>query len=78
MTTRVLLYVSVILLFGGDAIGANPGLFAEDSASFGGVTVRRMRDTSEHVICYVASGAQVVKYREDGRHVSISCLKVNP
>lgn len=58
------------------AYAATEGLFAEQNTSADDVTVRRVRDTKEHVVCYIASGhvrgSSITAY--DGRSVAVSCL----
>lgn len=54
-----------------------PSLVAEESTRLGEVEVRRVRDTSNGVVCYVANSyAYAVQPR--GRTVAIHCLKEAP
>lgn len=54
------------------------GLFFELRSEAGGIEVRRLRDPSEGVVCYVAKGPMVkgdMGTRAFGMPVAISCLK---
>lgn len=52
------------------------GLFAEKSIDVDSVTVRRIRDTGAHTVCYVATGPGKSGYY--GTLLSISCVKESP
>ncbi len=53
------------------------GLYFEEATSADGVTVRRLRDRSEDVLCYVVVGPQTAgdpyHGRVHGKNVAISC-----
>lgn len=57
----------------------NSGLYFEETTSADGVTVRRLRDRSEDVVCYIAIGPQVGRtisyygFVLQGKNVAISC-----
>ena len=54
--------------------GEERGIFAESSMAADSVTVRRIRDRENGVVCYVANGAGPPQYgRPNG--VAISCVK---
>ena len=56
------------------------GLYFEEAAGTEGVTVRRLRDRGEDMVCYVVTGRQVSGdyhlYTDNGRNVAISCWPV--
>lgn len=67
--------------FAHDAAAANPdGIFAEDTIHLGDVSVKRVRDTHDHVVCYVARGyLEGTGYNSSsGSTVAISCLRQVP
>lgn len=54
--------------------GEERGIFAESSMAADSVTVRRIRDRENGVICYVASGSRHPDYGNPNG-VAISCVK---
>lgn len=73
--------ISFILLFGSltyqrkaSALPVGDGIYAEQSMAADGVTVRRVHDRGQHVVCYVASGRTTDGRGLDGRAVAISCM----
>jgi len=75
LALAALLLLAAFGFVAGIAHGAAAGLFAEQSTNVDGVNVRRIRDTSEGVVCYMASVP-----RDSGRYggsptVALSCLR---
>ena len=72
-----IIFTVAALLVAGVAAADSDGMYFEQSATSSGVTVTRMRDTHEGVICYVAhGGVQGNGYvRISGEIPSISCLR---
>jgi len=54
------------------------GIYFEQQASAGGVDVRRMRDNSTSVVCYVARSPEAYGNVTKAFSVAISCVKANP
>lgn len=76
---RALLVLAAVTCGAAVAGATAGGLYAESATSVDGVTVRRVRDTEEGVVCYVASGSivsdQTTSYSFRGRLPSISCVR---
>jgi len=74
------LLVAVICVFIAGAAGAQTqGLFMEKSTFTDDVTVRRIRDTEEGVLCYIAIGhtdsVPGVSGMFHGKNPAISCVR---
>lgn len=54
------------------ALATDGGLFAEQVTSADGASVRRIRDTTNGVVCYLASNRE--GYSVNGGRVAISCV----
>lgn len=76
MRRRLVMLVAGLLVLVGVAEASSPGLYFEASATADGVYVRRMRDTSNGVTCYIARGRNAYDSVADA--VGISCVKVGP
>lgn len=72
---KSLLLTLVLLVLSLPVSAAAPGLYAEHSTSVDGVTVRRVRDTTEGIVCYVAVGHSWVGGYNTSPGVGISCLR---
>lgn len=73
-----LLCLFAALVIAGGVASADPsgGLFAEASTKVDGVTVRRVRDRDERIVCYVASTPPVFgRSFAAGHTAAISCLR---
>lgn len=51
-----IIFIVAALLVAGVAVADSDGMYFEQSATASGITVTRVRDTREGVICYVAHG----------------------
>ncbi len=78
---RVWIVLAIALAIPATALAVDPGLFVEKSTATDGVTIRRIRDTEEGVVCYIVVG----KTQSDigptahsfrGSSPAISCVKV--
>ncbi len=59
-----------------DAEAKGPeGLFFENTTAAGGFSVRKVRDTSNGVVCYVARGPSAQGHVKEAFSVGVSCLK---
>lgn len=63
------------LTVAGIGFASSRGLFAEQSASAGGIEVRRFRDTSNGVVCYAAKGQPIKGRATSAFSVAISCVR---
>ena len=76
----LLLLSPLALLRFARADGSKPGLFMEQVIGADGVNVRRIRDTGEGVVCYVAKAREnnSRSHSSDIVSVGISCVREKP
>ena len=71
---NILITVAVLTLLGSVNAQPNPGLYSETSTRVDDATVRRIRDTSNGVVCYLVTNYAYAQ-APHGRTVAIDCLK---
>ena len=79
-----LLLVAIVYACVGQAEASQPGVYWEAGTAADGVGVRRLRDSANGVVCYVAKAKEPNSYDGYGSgdidivSVGISCVKVTP